>query len=76
MVFERVCELIVEQLDVEAEEITPDSRLTEDLRADSVDVMSVVFALESEYDVQFDFDNLEKIKTVGDAVAYIEKNIQ
>ena len=61
---------------MEAEEITPDSRLTEDLRADSVDVMSVVFALESEYDVQFDFDNLEKIKTVGDAVAYIEKNIQ
>lgn len=74
MVFETVQKLIAEQLEIDPSTITLESNLVTDLKADSVDVMEVVMNLESEYDMEFAFEKLSEIKTVGDVVAYIEAN--
>jgi len=74
MVFETVRNMISEQLEIDPASITMDSNLVTDLKADSVDVMEVVMNLESEYGIEFVFEQLSEIKTVGDVVAYIEAN--
>ncbi len=74
MVFETVQKLIAEQLEIDPSTITMESSLVNDLKADSVDVMEVVMNLESEYGMEFAFEKLSEIKTVGDVVAYIEAN--
>jgi len=74
MVFETVRYMISEQLEIDPASITMDSNLVTDLKADSVDVMEVVMNLESEYGIEFVFEQLSEIKTVGDVVAYIEAN--
>lgn len=74
MVFETVQKLIAEQLEIDPSTISMESNLVTDLKADSVDVMEVVMNLESEYDMEFAFEKLSELKTVGDVVAYIEAN--
>ncbi len=74
MVFETVQKLIAEQLEIDPSTITMESNLVTDLKADSVDVMEVVMNLESEYDMEFAFEKLSELKTVGDVVSYIEAN--
>jgi len=75
MVFEKVQQIIAEQLELDEDSIKMESRLGEDLKADSVDVVSIVMNLESEFDLEFPFDDLGSIVTVADAVAYIEARI-
>ena len=69
MVFDKVKELISEQLDVKADDITD---IQDDLGADSLDVVDLVMALEDEFDVEIPEDQVENIKTVGDIVKFIE----
>ena len=68
MVFDKVKELISEQLDVKADDITEASNIQDDLGADSLDVVDLVMALEDEFDVEIPEDQVENIKTVGDIV--------
>ena len=72
MVFDKVKELISEQLDVKADDITEASNIQDDLGADSLDVVELVMALEDEFDVEIPEDQVENIKTVGDIVKFIE----
>jgi acyl carrier protein len=72
MVFDTVKNLISEQLDVKADDITEASNIQDDLGADSLDVVDLVMALEDEFDVEIPEDQVENIKTVGDIVKFIE----
>ncbi len=72
-IFEKVKDLIAEQLDVDDKEsITETSSITDDLGADSLDVVDLVMALEDEFSVEIPEDQVENMKTVGDIVKYIE----
>ncbi len=70
--FDRVKKVIVEQLDVSAEEVTTNARFIDDLGADSLDVVELVMGLEEEFDIEIPDEDAEKILSVNDAVTYIE----
>jgi acyl carrier protein len=70
---ERVKSIIVEQLGVDAEEVSPDASFVEDLGADSLDTVELIMAFEEEFGVEISDDEAEKIRKVRDAVDYIEK---
>ena len=70
---ERVKSVIVEQLGVDADEVTPDASFVEDLGADSLDQVELIMAFEEEFGVEISDDEAEKIRRVKDAVDYIEK---
>lgn len=74
MVFDKVKDIIVDQLDVDAADVTMDSSITEDLGADSLDVVDLVMSLEEEFDIEIPDDQVENIKTVGDIVNFISDN--
>lgn len=74
MVFEKVKEIIVNQLGVDADEITMNSDFIEDLGADSLDVVEFIMALESEFDIEIPEEEAENVRTVGDVVDYIKTN--
>lgn len=74
-VFERVKDIIVEQLDVEESQVTMEASFAEDLDADSLDVVELVMELEDEFDMEIADEEAEKISTVGHAVDYID-NLQ
>lgn len=71
----RVKEIVCEQLGVSAEEVTPEASFIEDLGADSLDIVELVMALEEEYEMEISDEDAEKIKTVRDAVDYIDKHV-
>jgi len=75
MVYEKVVEYITQQLPVSAGSVTPESRLVEDLGADSANMMMLIMDLEAEYDMTVEDDVLARIKTVDDIVKYIEKRV-
>src|SRR5439155_9096486 len=70
---ERVKSIIVEQLGVDADEVTPEASFVEDLGADSLDTVELIMAFEEEFGVEISDDEAEKIRKVKDAVEYIEK---
>ncbi|MBM7854395.1 acyl carrier protein [Desulfohalotomaculum tongense] len=69
--FEKVKEIIIDQLGVEEDQVTLNSSFVDDLGADSLDIVELVMALEEEFDMQIPDEEAEKIRTVGDAVKYI-----
>jgi acyl carrier protein len=71
---EDVVEVVVEQLSVDAGEVKEDSKFVEDLGADSLDVVELVMALEEKFDIEIPDDVAEGIKTVADAIKFIEDN--
>lgn len=71
--FDRVKKVVVEQLDVNEDEVTPTASFVDDLGADSLDVVELVMGLEEEFDVEIPDEDAEKITTVQDAVGYIEE---
>ena len=73
MVFEKVS-IVADQLDVEEEKVTAEASITEDLGADSLDVVDLVMSIEEEFDIEIPDEAVENIKTVGDIVSYIESN--
>jgi len=72
--FEQVKEVIVEQLNVNEDEVKPESNFVEDLGADSLDVVELIMALEEKFEIEIPDSEAENIKTVQDVVDYIEKH--
>jgi len=70
-VFDKVKDIIVEQLDVDADKVTMEASFKEDLDADSLDVVELVMEFEDAFDMEISDEDAEKINTVGDAVNYI-----
>lgn len=71
---ERVKNIIVERLGVEADQVKPEAQFVNDLGADSLDTVELIMALEEEFDIEIPDEKAEKIKTVGEAIDYIEQN--
>lgn len=74
MIFEQVRDILAEQLDVDQADITMDSRLVEDLKADSLDFVDLIMSFEDEFKTEFSEDDADEFKTVSDIVNYIENN--
>ncbi len=72
-VADKVKSIIVEQLGVDEEEVTPDASFVDDLGADSLDTVELVMAFEEEFSVEVPDEDAEKLQTVGDVVKYIEE---
>ena len=72
-IFEKVQNIVVEQLEVDKEQVTEEASFANDLGADSLDTVELVMALEEEFDIEIPDDEAEKIETVGKAVDYISK---
>lgn len=75
MVFEKLKSILVNQLDLEEDVVTPDALIVEDLGADSLDIVDLIMSLEEEFDVEIPDDQIENIKTVGDVAKYIEDRL-
>ncbi len=73
-VAEKVRSIIVEQLGVEADEVTSEASFTEDLGADSLDIVELVMAFEEEFGIEIPDEDAEKIGRVSEAVSYIEQH--
>ncbi|MCW5936867.1 MAG: acyl carrier protein [Fimbriimonadaceae bacterium] len=71
-IFERVKKVVCEELGVTEAEVKPEASFTEDLGADSLDVVELVMALEEEFGIDIPDDDVPNLKSVGDAVSYIE----
>lgn len=71
---DKVKEIIVDQLGVDADEVTPEASFIDDLGADSLDTVELVMALEEEFNMEIPDEDAEKIKTVGDAIEYIKSH--
>ena len=75
-VSERLKKIIVEQLGVEDNEVIPSASFTEDLNADSLDLVELIMSLEEEFKLQISDEDAEKITTVGEAEEYIEDHLR
>jgi acyl carrier protein len=75
MVLEKVKAILSEQFDVEEDTITPETNISEDLGADSLDVVDLLMSIEDEFEIEVPDEEIENIKTVGELVKYIESNL-
>ena len=76
MVFEKIQEILSNQFDVDADSITADTDIVDDLGADSLDLVDMLMTLEDEFSIgEVPDEMIEKIRTVGQLVAYIEENM-
>ena len=71
MEFEKLQEIIADVLNVQKDEIKPETTFVDDLGADSLDIFQIIMGIEEEFDIEIDNDDAEKIVTVGDAVEQI-----
>lgn len=76
MTFEKVREIICDQLDVTEDQVTMESSIIDDLGADSLEVVDLVMSLEEEFDIEIPDEEVEGIKVVGDIVKYIEEKAE
>ena len=76
MVFDKVKSIIVDQLDVDEDKVTETASIADDLGADSLDIVDLVMSFEEEFDLEIPDEQVEKIKTVGDIVKFIEENTE
>jgi len=70
----KVKDIIINELGVEAEKVTSEASFVEDLGADSLDTVELVMAFEEEFGIEIPDEDAEKLQTVGDAIAYIQQN--
>ena len=70
----KVKDIIINELGVEAEKVTPEASFVEDLGADSLDTVELVMAFEEEFGIEIPDEDAEKLQTVGDAITYIRQN--
>ena len=70
---DKVKEIVVEQLSVNEDQVTPEAKFIEDLGADSLDQVELIMALEEQFGAEIPDEEAEKLTTVGDAIEYIEK---
>jgi len=73
---DRVTAIIVEQLGVTKEELTPGASFIDDLGADSLDIVELVMAMEEEFDIEIPDDDAEKIQTIGDVIRYVKEKTE
>ena len=73
---QRVEEIIVEQLGISRDEVTPEASFIDDLGADSLDIVELVMAMEEEFDVEIPDDDAEKIQSIGDAITYLKAKLE
>ncbi len=71
---QRVKDIIVEQLGVKPDQVTPEAKFIEDLGADSLDTVELVMALEEEFNIEVPDEQAEKLQTVGDVIKHIEES--
>jgi acyl carrier protein len=71
--FERLRDIIAETLKVDKDKVTPDASFTDDLKADSLDLVELIMAFEDEYGVEIPDEDAQKIRTVADALTYVEE---
>lgn len=74
MVFDKVRDMIAAQLQVNAADIRPESRLVEDLKADSANIMVMILELETEFGLEVEDEVILNLKTVGDVAGYIQQH--
>ena len=74
--FDRIKEIIVEQLGVNENDVTMDASFIDDLGADSLDMVELIMAMEEEYNFELPEEDAEKISTVGEAIEYIKANVE
>jgi len=72
-ILEKVKAVVVEKLGVEPEKVVPEARFIEDLNADSLDIVELVMGLEDEFGLEISDEEAENIRTVGDAIKFIEE---
>ena len=73
--FDRFKTIVVSQLGVEPDQVTPEASFVEDLNADSLDLVELIMSLEEEFGMEISDEDAEKIKSVGDAQEYIEEHV-
>lgn len=73
MTFEKIREIIVEQLGAEEDAVTMETYLMKDLEADSLDAVEIIMAIEDEFDIEVPDEEAEKFQSVGDIVKYVEE---
>jgi acyl carrier protein len=76
MIFEKVRDIVSEQLGIDADEISMESSFMDDLGADSLDIVELIMALESEFDLEIPDEDAEKISVVSDVVDYIKSHTE
>ncbi|WP_251860302.1 acyl carrier protein [Clostridium sp. Marseille-Q2269] len=76
MIFEKIKATIAEQLSIDEEEIKMESSFVDDLGADSLDIVELIMALETEFDLEIPDEDAEKISTVGNVVDYIKSHTE
>lgn len=76
MIFDKVKAIIVDQLGVEENEVKLESSFVDDLGADSLDVVELVMAIESEFEIEVSDEDYDKVGTVGDVVEYIRERVE
>lgn len=74
MVLEKIKEMLAAQLDADIDSMSEQTRIAEDLGADSLDVVELLMSIEDEFSVEIPDEAIETIKTIGDVVKYIEEN--
>ncbi|MCY3681805.1 MAG: acyl carrier protein [Gemmatimonadetes bacterium] len=72
---QKVTDLIVDQLGVDADSVNADAHFIDDLGADSLDTVELVMAFEEEFDMEISDEDAEKLETVGDAIAYLDEHL-
>ena len=75
MIFDKIKKAIAEQTGIDENSITLEATFREDLNIDSIDLVELIMQLEEEYDIEFDDDQAESLKTVGDVVNYLKEII-
>ncbi|MHB1415556.1 MAG: acyl carrier protein [Chloroflexota bacterium] len=73
-IYERMKKLVSEQLGVDEEQVTPDASFVDDLNADSLDLVDLIMTLEEQFGMEISDEDAEKIRTVQDAINYIEEH--
>lgn len=75
MVFEKIKAILAEQLEADEEEMTMETKIADDLGADSLDVVELLMSIEDEFEVEIPDEEIENLKTIGDVVEYIQNNM-
>ncbi len=73
--FEKVVQIIAEELNIEPESLSLNTHITDDLNADSLDAMEVILKIEEEFDVEIPDDIVQRIQTIADVVEFLENNV-
>ncbi len=75
MILEKIKDIVVTQFNVEANTITLETSFRDDLNADSLDLVELIMALEDEFDLEIEDEDLDSIKTINDALEYLKENL-